>query len=308
MQVPKFLLDPLIRHKARLHDVPLDRYTVRVATTAQEYEDAFRLLQVAFIVQGYESVRARPFRITRHHVLPEATVLVAYEGNRLVGTMTLTLDSPAGLPMVERHYGAAVAALRRDGVRLSEWGSLAVLAPCVGTGVTLLLNMAAYRHSCHQLGATHALVEVHPRGLALYRALFGFEPIGPVVPHGELQVDIVGLALDLYGARDFVRRRFNKPMSTGKSVFEHFMDPPACVQLPPLMSDESYAMWKMPPPLFDRLFSEKSDVLALLTPEVRSHLCRSMARRAPEDVPESLMGLVRSGTMASLPSPPTTMR
>jgi len=141
MPIADQVRDWLIRRKVRMHRAPLDRFVVRVARSTADYEHAFRLLHVADAFQGFEDLDAEQLRITPQHVLPESTVLVAYEAERLVGTLTVTLDSPAGLPN-DRDYPEEMAALRRAGATLVEFGSLAIVHRCWSSGVARLLEMA----------------------------------------------------------------------------------------------------------------------------------------------------------------------
>jgi len=262
-------VDAYIRHKAAIHDVPLDRYAVRLARTEQEYRDAFRLLRVAYIVQGYENVRGAPLRMTPFHLLPESSVLVAFEGDRVVGTMTVTLDSPKGLP-AEPYCGGELERLRERRARVVEFNSLAVLGPRKGAGLTLLLNMAAYRLSLYQLGATHCLCAVHPRAIPIYRALFDFAPLGPPVPHGQLELEVVPLVHDLVETQAFVRKHYRKPMQTGRLPIDHFLhDAPPCVDLPEPMSWERFVDHKAGSPVRASLeaWHEAIQVSAAVTSE-----------------------------------------
>ncbi len=265
MQLPAFLLDPILRRAAALHATPLDRYTVRVARTIDDYEAAFRLVHAAYTFLGIENVRHDGVRVLPQHLLAESTVLVAYEGTQIVGTMTVIADSRAGLPL-DKQYPQSLAALRRGGARLVEYASLAVVKRCWATGVTQLLSIAAYNLAFNHLGATHTVIGVHPRAGAFYRAMFDFHELGEAQPHSELTAPVVGLVQDMAKAQPFVRRKFKKRMASGKLPIEHFLGaPPRCVELPPLgMSGEELKRWKLPRTVFQELFLRKYDRLGEL--------------------------------------------
>lgn len=230
--LPRFILNPLLRRMARLHQTPLSRYQVRVARTPREYEEAFRLVHAVYVYQGYESVRAAPVRMTPHHLLPESTVLVAYEGEQLVGTMTVTADSAAGLP-IDKEFPNEVAGLRGPTTRLVEFGALAVVERCWHSGVTTLLNMAAYHLASKHLGATHIVADMVPRGAAYFRAVYGFKPLGNLRRmHCVSATSGVAIVLDVDDVPGFFGRYHQGKMATGRSVATHFIDTPlSCVNL-----------------------------------------------------------------------------
>src|SRR5688572_30129153 len=90
-----------VRRRARIEDMPHDRYVVRLARNADELTAAFRLVRDMFVRRGYASPDAPPLRMMPQHVLREAQVFVALEGEVVVATMTVTLDTEAGLPIDE---------------------------------------------------------------------------------------------------------------------------------------------------------------------------------------------------------------
>jgi hypothetical protein len=261
-----------LRRKATLHETPTDRYDVRIARNVREYQDAFRLLHVAYVYQGIEPVHGMEMRITPQHVLPESTVFVAYEGETLVGTMTVTLDSPAGLPL-DHDYPAPLERLRARGATMVEFGALAVVRKCWHTGVTTLLNIAAHWFSWEVLRASHCVMGIHPKAAPFYDAVYDFVVLGAPRPHAELAAPVQGMVHELAGLRRHLVRHFRRPMATGLTPGEHFT-----VQLPPnihMPEGESLgqlARWKLPREVFRELFIEQSDRLDSLDQRTREQL------------------------------------
>ena len=272
-RLPRVILDPYLRRRARLHETPLDRFEISVARTAEDHQQAFLLVRTGYVFQGIEDVQfAGMPRITRQHLLPESTIFVAREGEQVVGTMTVTLDSPAGLPL-EQEYPDEVAALRADGARIVEYGSLAVVRRCWHAGVTTLLNLAANWFSVKVLEADHCVISIHPKAALLYRALYNFAPFGPLRMHGELRAPAVGLVQEMSQMPRFFERRYQKRMSSGRTVYEHHAEHlPACVKMPPTRDLDELARWKLPRDVFRRLFVEQTDHVSELDPATRAHL------------------------------------
>ncbi len=275
MSLTSSLQDWYLRRRLAIHQTPLDRFVVRVARTARDYERAFGLLHVAYVFQGFEDVASDRLRITPQHVLPESTVFVAYAGEAFVGTMTVTLDSPAGLPS-DQDYPAQMKALRDQGMRLVEFGSLAIVRRAWHSGVARLLEMAASHWSIRVLGATHCVLGANPKALPLYRAIYGFEPFSPVRTYHDLDAPVQGLLLDFARARVHLERHYPKPLSSGRTFAEHVVEGPLpdCVQVPGSVALEDQVRWKLSREVFQELFIAKSDRLYSIDPKTLEQLKR----------------------------------
>ncbi len=268
----RYLADRKLRKRIHLEKSPLDRFQVRLARTLEEYEQAFRLVQFAYVVEGIESVRSSRIRFTPQHLFPEAHVLVAFDGDCAVGTMTVTVDSPAGLPL-DKDYSQELKAVRQPGRVLVEYGSLAVVERCKHLGVTNLLNMAAYQLAITRLHASHVVIGVNPRVKSFYRATYDFAQFGPVRQHASLYAPVVGLVQDLSRFHAFMCRHYRKPMLNGRMPVDYFFGtaPEALAFIGEQNPDVS-AQAKMPRGVFQALAQQRPDLLTDLGPEARTHL------------------------------------
>jgi len=260
--------DCVVRSKARFTDVALDRFEVRVARTVEEYEQAFRLVHVGYVFQGIEPLSKMDLRITEHHVLPEATVLAVFEKEQLVGTITVTQDSPAGLPL-DRDYPEAMAALREEGASIAEIGSFAIVRRCWRSGVAQLLSLAATRFAVQVLGVSHVVVGTHPTAAQFYRAVWAFEPLGAPKQHAELHhAPVIGMVTERERNARHLKAHFSKPMQSGFSPFEHVYSAEARIpgfDPPGDFRTRDLARWKMNRSVFRELFVERSNRLAGLS-------------------------------------------
>lgn len=282
--LPRPLLHEAIRRKAALHKTPLDRYRVFVAREAAHYEDAFSLLHVAYVYQGLESPRGATMRITPQHVLPEATVFVAYEGDVIVGTMTVTLDSPAGL-VLDKDYPAELAELRRRGERLVEYGSLAIVRRCWHTGVTTLLNNAVCLWTQHILRATRIVMGVNPAAREVYAAMYGFEPLGAPRQHAELAAPVQGFSVGVTESLVHIDRHHRRRLANGMRVNEAHRQGLPCIEIPRSIPHDELPRWKLTRQVFRELFIKKSNLLDSLDPTVREYLAMWRSPRTLSDEP-----------------------
>lgn len=271
MRVPRIISDRLIRRKVAMESTPLDRFTVRIAHTVDCYEGAFRLVQSAYIAKGIESVLASTLRITPQHVLPEAYVLIAELRGQLVGTMTVTLDSPAGLPL-EKDYPEALAPMRAMGRRLCEFGSLAIAERYRNQGVANLLNMAAFTIASQKLNADRIVLGVNPVAVDYYRAMYNAAPFGGPKGHAQLSAPVAGLTIDREGGYEFLCRAYPRRMPTGYLAADHFFGAPLpCIEMPE-GSHAELTRWKLSREVFQELFLRRSNRIETLDENTREHL------------------------------------
>lgn len=288
------LVDSQIRKRMALHETPLGRYQVRIARTADEYRDAFALVHVAYAYLGIESVRKAELRITPQHLLPEATVLVAYDGEQPVGTMTVTVDSPAGLPL-DGDYPAELDQLRAAGRKLVDYGSLSVVHRCRHTGVPALLAMAA---NCVALahGGDHLVIGVHPRAAAYYHAVYAFAVTGEPQQHQKLAAPVCGLEVRMDRSIEHLTRTAARPSAAGMPTWRHFVDcPPSCVDPAVSKPADPAGRDRLPRDVFRALFVHDTDRLETLDASTRARLASVRSEATLGDVtPEWLPQLNQS--------------
>lgn len=284
MGLPSIIADIRQRRRSRYGAIDLDRYRVRIARAVQDYEDAFKLLHIAAIAQGYEPVGGIEMRITPQHVLPESTVLVAHEDDMLVGTITNTLDSPAGLP-IERICAAAVRDLRGRGARIVEFGSLGVVRRCWQTGVSELLLIAVHRLARSLLHATHAMIAVTPRMVTSYRANYGLVSIGKPQHSDEIGGDAQAMVVELDKLEEHVARHLRQPMRSGHRLVEHLQGVPLpCIDLPEGIPEEEMVRWKMSREVFRELFIDQGNRIDSLDATTRRYLETRRSRQTLQRV------------------------
>lgn len=174
---------------------------IAVAREKHQFDACARLVADRYGWRGYEV----PAPITRNPSY--FTILASCPDGRLVGTLTLGLDSPAGL-MVDDMYKEEVDVFRQMGNRACELVRLAVEPGPDSKHVLLSLFQMAYL--CLRLihGMTDAFIEVNPRHVAYYRRIIGFETAGPPKNCPRVNAPAVLLRLHLekvhQDAKDFV--------------------------------------------------------------------------------------------------------
>ncbi len=185
----------------------IDRIDYRTARSRADLAGAFRLLQQRYAAVGLSCQDAPDMRVLPYHLWDQTQVFVALKRGEVIGSVSLVRDGKHGIPM-ESTYASAVAALRGQGLRVGEVGSLTVESSGAESsgelfrGLTrLMLFQARY------LGLDNVLAVVHPRHAKFYQLAMGFERIGGVSQYdqvgGQPGIAILGSVNDRlsYGPR-----------------------------------------------------------------------------------------------------------
>ncbi|MBL8798292.1 MAG: hypothetical protein JNM56_30640, partial [Planctomycetia bacterium] len=151
---------------------------VEIAGCRHHWDAAFRLVQQNYEAHGYAMPGSGTYRFTAQHALPTTAVLVAREGDRILATMSLYLDSALGLPS-DSIYSAELDQLRRGGRRLAEGGSLADggLRQREFMPVFVALNRLAWQYGISQ-GVDTVVISTQPKHGIFYRRTMGYMPLG----------------------------------------------------------------------------------------------------------------------------------
>ena len=151
---------------------PSRNVSVALANSSESLADAEALVRAQYRWRGYDfagSDSAAPAQEPRR----PGHVILAREDAELVGTLTLGLDSRAGL-LVEDSHADAIADARASGRRLGE-----VVRFAVGKADDSRRALAALFHAAHGLCTVHRLdelyIEVNPRHVAFYRRALCFK-------------------------------------------------------------------------------------------------------------------------------------
>lgn len=176
--------------------------TVRLASNQGERNQASYLLHRMYGWRGYTSATLPedPNRVT----------LVATRRENAVGTITVCIDSAAGMS-ADALYPDEIGALRSTGARLCEFTRFAVDRNPRSLQLLAMMFHISHLIAQRRYGASHVVVEVNPRHVRFYTKLLGFEVIGPErhCPRVGAPAVLMILALDFVDAQ--IERFGGKP-------------------------------------------------------------------------------------------------
>jgi len=190
-------------------------FKVRLATTEDRRKSASLLIEKMYSWRGYDAdaLGKDPSKIT----------LVAYQDDKVVGTLTLGLDSPQGM-VVDELYKREADILRAEGRTPCDITRLAVDQEIKSKSVLAALFHLSfiYGHNIHQ--ATDFLIEVNPRHVLFYERMLGFVPFGEERTCPRVNAPAVLLRLDLAHADEQIMKHGGMGVAVpgDKSIYPYF--------------------------------------------------------------------------------------
>lgn len=188
---------------------------IRLAHSNDRVNSASMLVQRKYASRGLESshFQKNPGRIT----------LMAFQGNKVSGTLTLGLDSPNGL-LADELYKSEIDSLRTVGHKVCELTKLAIDHPQTSKRVLAALFHIAYIYGRVMQRHTDVMIEVNPRHALFYKRMLGFKEFGPERLCGRvnapavllrLEIDYVDQQIELLGGKTEAAR-------SEKSLYPYF--------------------------------------------------------------------------------------
>jgi hypothetical protein len=195
-----------------------DSMTIRLADCDGQRNRANMLLNRMYSWRGYGSDHALP-------MAPNCVTFTATSGEDVIGTLTLTVDSAAGLA-ADRTFSDEVEKFRQaPGAKLCELTKFAF-----DTSSPARPRLAALFHIIFIYGSMHydctdLFIEVNPRHVRFYEAMLGFTPVGPMRTNAEVDAPSQLMWLNVADIRRQIDRHGGSATAASRSLYPHFFSP-----------------------------------------------------------------------------------
>lgn len=129
-------------------------------------------------------------------------VCTARDGEQIVGTLSVRLDGKDGLH-ADLLFGAELAEWRAAGIKLCEFGSLAVDRHSHNAKRVLAqIFHLGYLHAHRREGCDRLIIEVNPRHVAFYRRYLGLLPYTMARHNPRVDAPAVLMSIDFRTVRE----------------------------------------------------------------------------------------------------------
>ena len=157
-------------------DLPKPAHTEQQRIRLRLAHDDSRTRQASLLVQRMYTTRDYPIDSAKRDGM--RITVMAYLNDQIVGTVTLNLDSDAGL-LADQLYLREVDQLRAAGKKIGELTQLAISPRADGLRMYAGLLHIAYIYGRRIHEYTDLVLEVAPRYVNFYIKVLGCKPLGP---------------------------------------------------------------------------------------------------------------------------------
>ena len=188
---------------------------IRAADSEGRRSSASILIDRMYATRGYHT---KPLED-----VPDRITLTASDHDNIVGTISVGFDSASGL-MCDDLYLDEINQFRACGWHVCEFTKLAMDNVVRSKRVLASLFHVAYIYAHRIKGYHKLLIEVNPRHVRYYERMLGFTVTGPLRMNRRVSAPAVLMTLDLFHARDEIRRFGGHPelAETERSLYPLF--------------------------------------------------------------------------------------
>jgi hypothetical protein len=200
-----------------------DRFKIRLAHSDERSREARFLVRKRYSEAGYGTQATRVMSA----ISPERITLLSYHGDKVVGTMTIGLDTGHGL-YADEHYKDKVDELRAEGRKIFEITKLAVDTKVANKQIVAALMHIAYIYARRIWRYTDVVIEVNPSHAAFYTKMLGFREYGPQRLCGRVNAPALLLWLEMDHMGRMIAERGGKGAAGhagGRSFYPYFFSP-----------------------------------------------------------------------------------
>ncbi len=154
-----------------------------LATALSDLQAAIRLVHQEFAKENYIDPNTPSWmEIPEHNLLSTSATFIARYNNKVVGTLSVILDSSIGLPMDDL-YQVEVDVLRTQQKTVAQVTQFAIDRDFVSQGETkkMLLFVHLFKlaiHYCTFMKVDELCTMINPKHSAFYNSFFSFEELG----------------------------------------------------------------------------------------------------------------------------------
>ncbi len=156
--------------------------------SVEELRQCYRMVYDGYLARRYCKPKESKMHYHYYSLLPDSRTFCLKEKEKVIGTVTVLLDSPCGLPM-ESLFAREIEHLRNKGRKLAEVSLLSMAMQDNNKKMFSLTNIdkqvrlfrlfkIALNYMRYAAGVTDVIIGVHPKHETLYKYIC-FKAIGP---------------------------------------------------------------------------------------------------------------------------------
>ncbi|MDK2126845.1 N-acyl amino acid synthase FeeM domain-containing protein [Parachitinimonas caeni] len=211
--------EAVARTASPAHLVPQKSFKIRLADSDGRRSAASMLISKMYAWRGYTSSG-------RLDLDPNRVTLLASDGERTIGTLSIHFDSAQGL-LVEQLFREQVDPVRQRGRRVCEFVKLAIDGEIKSKRVLAALFHISLIYAYRLRRHTDLFIEVNPRHVRFYQQMLDFSRLGEPQLNPRVNAPAVLLWKDLIEAHQQAQQFGGRPelAAVEKSFYPYFFSP-----------------------------------------------------------------------------------
>lgn len=151
---------------------------VRPIRGDDELDSVYRITHDAYVERGYCQAQPDGRLIHYPHLdrLPETTIFIALQNDEIVGTTSMTIDSPAGLH-IDSDFKTECDAVRREGKKLAAGWRIATRSSCRSERAVVMALIQETVTKLVEMNVQTSLYTFNPRHERIYQRLLNMRTI-----------------------------------------------------------------------------------------------------------------------------------
>ena len=206
-------------HSFRLPQHGYERHektiSVRFADTGDQRDSACALLNKIYGRRGYGS---------NHQIAASSmhTTFTASVESEVIGTLTLAVDSPAGLT-ADKTFSEEIDAFRQiEGAKVCELTRLAFDSDVPSKPLLAAFFHVIFIYGRRKYGCTDLFIEVNPRHVLFYQVMLGFKRIGALKTNDSVAAPSQLMWLKVADIRTHIDAHAGKNPAGVRSLYPYF--------------------------------------------------------------------------------------
>lgn len=191
-------------------------YSIHLVNSLKQRIKASTLIKRMYASRGYQTEQTSVFGTK-----PNQYTFEARQSGRLIGTLTLTIDTGKGL-LADTLYKTELDQFRQQGRTLCEVSKLAFNPETSSKEIFASLFHMAYIFARRVHGADDAFIEINPRHAVFYKHMLGFKQTGEQRTCPRVNAPAVLLQLDIGYMGEQISALAGKIGSGGRDIYPYF--------------------------------------------------------------------------------------
>lgn len=199
---------------------------IKVASTREELEGAFRVLHDAYLEEAFIKAHPEGIRPTKYHLQTNTSTIIVKRKSEVIGTLTIVRNGTLDLPIESIYTRKEIQQSVSNHSRYAEITCLAIKENerrQNGGEIFFPLLKFMYEYCVNYFGVETILIAIHPKDRFFYEGLLLFQPISENIIDDYMGAPAQGFFLNLIKAKQEYKNIYSSK-SASNNLYHFFVE------------------------------------------------------------------------------------